>query len=300
MLARYPLAPSSHPLNMSFSVSSQPRVPIELSDAVLDKLASDRNMLGVCGLVCSQWLQRSRIYLFCTVRLWPCRVERFLALLDSPDCTFGPYVSRIEISDDERLCGDSADARLYAALTSHTLGRLTHVESIRLRKIDWTTFSLAEQSEIAVCLASHKRLKCLVFDSVVFHDLREVVRIAHCFPLLEHISASIHFSKYPEYTIPAATTLHLPSSIKTVELYTQDATQVFLSCLCRHSSLAGTNLGVRTLKLFSMTRKDLPYVTNTLRQLGPILRHLLLSFSSLTLPGIVTHCPSRVDILSVA
>ena len=51
------------------SEATQPKLPMELTDAILDQLHGDKRTLFNCSVVCSSWLQASRYHLFHSLRI---------------------------------------------------------------------------------------------------------------------------------------------------------------------------------------------------------------------------------------
>ncbi|THU77232.1 hypothetical protein K435DRAFT_702847, partial [Dendrothele bispora CBS 962.96] len=49
--------------------SSQPRVPPEMIDALIDSARDSPSILKACSLVARSWLPRSRMHLFRSMRL---------------------------------------------------------------------------------------------------------------------------------------------------------------------------------------------------------------------------------------
>lgn len=253
-----------------------PILPVEIMDVVIDQLRFDLKMLGVCGMVCSEWLIRSRHHIFSTVQLWPWRVRRFLELARSPQCTFTRYVNCIEVDDAKAKGGGQAgeedDFLFHKFISSAPISRFSHIESLRIRSVDWTLLPPSEQDRLRERLATFTNLRSLAFDDVMFHDLREIARITALFSSLCCLVANVQFSKYMEYTIASATTLALPTSLEVLRLCTDDAIPVLLSSSFKESRLS-------SLILDNVKFWHLQYVGNALRGLSGSLRHLEINFS---------------------
>lgn len=260
----------------AYTTSTRPALPAEITDVVMDQLHSDLQTLGVCGMVCSEWLIRSRYHIFSTVQLWPWRVRRFFELSHSKQCTFTNYVNCIEVDDAQARNGhlqdDDHEFSFHKTLSSFSFSRFTRIESLRIRNVDWTLLPPSEQDRLRQHLASFTRLKALEFDDVMFHDLREIVRITSSFPSLNHLVTNVEFSKYMEHTIASAGTLTLPSYLDTLRLGTDDAIPVLLSTTFKGSRL-------KRLILDDVKFWHLQYVGSALRSLREVLRHLHINFS---------------------
>ncbi|KAF9450051.1 hypothetical protein P691DRAFT_774206 [Macrolepiota fuliginosa MF-IS2] len=259
----------------SYTTNRGPLLPAEIMDVVIDQLHLDLKMLGVCGTVCSEWLIRSRYHIFSTVQLWPWRVRRFFELSRSRQCTFTSYVNCIEVNDAQaKLSGQQNDDDIlfHQVMSSSSLSRFSHIQSLRIQNVDWTLFSPANRDHLRERLATFTKLESLKFDDVMFHDLREVARITALFPSLRYLVANIQFSKYMEYTITSATTLALPTCLEALRLGTDDAIPSFLSTTFKGSKLS-------SLVLDGVKFWHLQYVGGVLRSLGDSLRHLQINFS---------------------
>jgi hypothetical protein len=285
-------------------MDQRPVLPWEITDTIIDHLCHDVRALGNCGSVCSAWLIRSRYHIFSTVQLWPWRARCFFNLTTSKKCTFANHINRIEI-DDRRvrmreqnskdfsfkgvLGGTIGDEVLFSDAMSQTdIPCLAQVKSMEVRNVDWTALSPAQQVVLRGHLAKFRNLDRLEFQGVSFHDLREVVRVVNSFPSLWHLTANITFTKYLEHAISSAKTLSLSSSIRSIELGTEDGIPVVLTCV---ESRDGPQHLVG-LKLENIKSSDLQYIRKTLRKLGKYLRQLSLAFikvdyGMLPLPSLV-------------
>jgi len=187
-------------------------------------------------------------------------------------CTFSKHIHRIEL-DDSRVKPDVVGMQCLDAVSLSRLSKvLSQVEAIQIRNVDWTALSPPEQAQLRERLSRFRLLKCIEFDDVVFHDLREVVKIANSFPLLKHISANVSFMKYTEYAVAAAAKLRLPRNVETLELGTTDGVPVVLSSvLADPADPHVTRLHLRNLKV-----EHLPVVRSAVRKFGPHLLHILL------------------------
>ncbi|KAI3607018.1 hypothetical protein WG66_007874 [Moniliophthora roreri] len=75
------------------ATATDPRLPPELCDRIIDQYQDDKRALSACSLVCKSWLPRSRSILFsATPDLSEHSVQVLDALLVSPHCTIIPFV----------------------------------------------------------------------------------------------------------------------------------------------------------------------------------------------------------------
>lgn len=281
------------PLTMP-TTTLQPALPLEITDAVIDHLHSDIQALGVCSTVCSEWLIRSRHHIFSTVQLWPWRVRRFFELASSDTCTFKNHVRHIELDDckarddssqrpqvspthrlEENHARSQSDDELFIdAMSKSDLPCLADVRSIQVRNVNWTSLTPQDQATLRHHLAKFTKLERLEFHDVVFHDLREVVRIVHLFPALRHLTANLTFMKYLEHNIDSASKLKMPNQLRSLELGTDDGIPVVLTCV-----ESGHNTPhVFGLKLQSIKAHHLQYIRMVLRHSGKQLKKLSLAF----------------------
>ena len=267
-----------------------PALPWEITDGIIDQLHSDWNVLRICSTVCSGWLVRSRYHLFSTVQLWPWRAHRFFELAKSPSCTFTHHIRRIEFDDLRekertrqdvlRRRGKNNEKVLFNEAIVRAFFLCPQVKSMQVKNVNWTALSPLEQETLRGQLGNFSRLDRLEFQEVIFHDLREVVRVVSSFPSLRQLSAHISFLKYIEYAIASAGTLRLPSNVQTIELGTDDGIPVILSCLGGGDKERRSHL--LSLKLQNIKYSHLQYVSTTLKR-ADNLQHVSLGFAPKTL-----------------
>jgi hypothetical protein len=264
----------------------QPILPSEITDAIIDHLQSDTAALGTCSFVCSEWLVRSRHHMFCRVQLWPWRVRRFFELANETLCTFADHVRRIEM-DDLRVRENEAEVRTARSegMMFETM-RLPHppcfagVQAIRICNVDWTSFSMNEQTAVRNNLVRFVRLDQLEFQGVVFHDLREVGRIVNALTALQHLTANVSFKKYIQHTISSAPTLGSASNLQSLEIGTEDGIAVVLNCVLN----SGGAENIRVLKLDNVKPDHLPCIETLLKKSGRNLQRLMLGFGKEKIP----------------
>ncbi|KIM40678.1 hypothetical protein M413DRAFT_28463 [Hebeloma cylindrosporum] len=274
----------------NLEMDEQPVLPLEITDIIIDHLCHDVQALGNCGIVCSEWLIRSRHHLFSTVQLWPWRVRSFFSLAASKDCTFANHINRIEIDDrrvrtrehsgkESRFKGIRGETLAEEVLFRDTMSQtdipcLAQVKSMQVRNVDWTTLSPTQRVVLRGHLAKFHKLDRLEFQNVTFHDLREVVRVVNSFPSLCHLTANITFTKYIEHAISSAKSLSLSTNLRSIELGTEDGIPVVLTCVERWDRPERL---VR-LRLEHIKFNHLQYIQPTLRKLGKYLREISLAF----------------------
>ncbi|KAJ6620083.1 hypothetical protein B0H10DRAFT_2023510 [Mycena sp. CBHHK59/15] len=252
-------------------------IPTELCENMIDVLSTDRKALGECGLVCSAWLPRSRFHLFSSIGLLCSTSAPFIHILGSPTCTFASFVRKLTIyfgSEHETNAGMVAQRFLRLA-TSSAFRRLTEVMSLRLVNIDWTLFSIPQQTAIESSLGRMLHIKKLQLHSVTFHDLRSALRLVDSFPKVNHVClVGIQFSKYPEYNISSSNILRIPSTLETIETDSVDVIPAFLYCVSRNAAVSP--LAIRLIKVMNFAQDEVSYVREALRSFDGSLQHVSL------------------------
>lgn len=135
---------------------SPPKLPMELTDAILDQLHDDIPTLLTCSVICSSWLQATRYHLFYSLRINNTKSGRtfsdFLAFIkSSPDICV--YIHSLGLQ------GDGADAAqcIGPFLLSQILQRLPCLRNLELDNVIWErAYSFGENGE--PILASWPRL----------------------------------------------------------------------------------------------------------------------------------------------
>jgi hypothetical protein len=167
---------------------------------------------------------------------------------------------------DAKTHPGTAQRAFHSLVTSSAFGRLARVQSLRLSNIDWTCFSVSEQSAIEGGLARLTQVAKFELYSLYFHELKGALRVANAFPLLNHIRIiDVHFSKYLQFNIASARTLKIPLTWEVVEIDSGDAIPSFLYCVC--ANLAVAPLGIRLLKVLHIDDDHHSYVEDALRSI---------------------------------
>ncbi|KAG5646141.1 hypothetical protein DXG03_004380 [Asterophora parasitica] len=260
--------------------TQMPKLPGEVVDSVIDCFSSDMKALGICSLVCSEWLHRSRFHLFSTVHLSSWRIRTFSELIRSPACTIAPYVSQIEISGSSRASkGPQCDSvttvcDALSLIASHQPSFSLRVTSIQLRNFDWTTFDFPDQTTIARNLTRLTSTTRLELHRVVFQDMRSLIRLLDSIPSILHASATnIMFTTYMDHLVSPA----LPKSLTSLELGPGDEVPAFLRSLAACSGSDAVP-GIRSLTLYGLRDEDIGYLSPALRTLRHSLQHLRVVF----------------------
>ncbi|KAF4613921.1 hypothetical protein D9613_007457 [Agrocybe pediades] len=238
-----------------------PRLPLEITDLLIDELLNNVRALGACSLVCRDWLPRSRHHLFKVVHLWGWRVYDFLELINAAGgrCTFSDHIERIEVDEmkSRRQRSPTRKSRspsrnlsvvdIISLLNCTTPTCNLKIHTLSIHNVDWTGMSLQKRTKLRHDLASSpllgEHIKAIEFHNSTFHDTRELGRIIEVFPNVNGLAAEVKFTKCDV----SSSKLNLPS-IKTLDVGTEDAIPVLLESLnCTEGSM--DRLSVRNIEL---------------------------------------------------
>ncbi|KAF9553963.1 hypothetical protein CPC08DRAFT_713296 [Agrocybe pediades] len=238
-----------------------PRLPLEITDLVIDDLRNNDRALGACSLVCRDWLPRSRHHLFKIVHLWGWRVYDFLELINAAGgrCTFSDHIERIEVDEmkSRRQRSPTRKSRspsrnlsvvdIISLLNCTTPTCNLKIHTLSIHNVDWTGMSLQKRTKLRHDLASSpllgEHIKAIEFHNSTFHDTRELGRIIEVFPSVNGLTADVKFTKCDV----SSSKLNLPC-ITSLDVGTDDAIPVLLESL---SSTEGSmnRLSVRNIEL---------------------------------------------------
>ncbi|KAH9843591.1 uncharacterized protein C8Q71DRAFT_719347 [Rhodofomes roseus] len=152
---------------------SQPLVPPELCDIVVDHLHDDPPALATCALVCRGWLPSSRMHQFHTLVLhrFPEWRGQKLSLISDPSSTILPYVRHLALGEGR---GREVDPYwLDDALPGIRVDDLEGLECLELFEIIWTSLS---PESLARLLALCRRPRSVALR--LFHN-HSVVPLIH-------------------------------------------------------------------------------------------------------------------------
>ncbi|KAI0778585.1 hypothetical protein BD413DRAFT_609176 [Trametes elegans] len=258
------------------------KVPLELSDYIIDFLHQDASTLSACSLVCRAWTPAARYHLFRTVLLqneaYTASFHRLLAT--SPE--LGSYVRDLTVAkltsptDIFRLIKPSVptDAIPRPGVFAH----VTHIRSLTLAHTDFKCVPDLKAFH-------HPTLSELSLSYCQFADFADVVDLANAFPHLASLSLAgltwTHEERAPAVRpLPELAHLALGRECDSGALYE------WLAAAGVHTSLA--RLAVRCA-----SEADTDLVGPFLKLAGPALRALALDWSftgdkSITLPESVS------------
>jgi hypothetical protein len=111
------------------------RLPVELTDRIIDFLHSQRRTLAICSLVCKGWVPASRYHFFQELRLNPFQPIDLLELIQSPTSTLTTCLPKLFI-DVEPSTFHLAKDRFLGQIEP-IMCKFEGVKSLRLRS-SWT------------------------------------------------------------------------------------------------------------------------------------------------------------------
>ncbi|KAJ7683659.1 hypothetical protein B0H17DRAFT_1137586 [Mycena rosella] len=209
--APLPCPPSDElPFHPAIS-DSVPSLPLEITDLIIDAVASQRaknvrSNLAACSLVCRAWTRRSRSHFFkdCRLLLHYYNTARFGELLRSPHCTILPHVRRLTMESSGACIFDNIKEELKF---------LVRVESLKLSGSSWAAHGAPPRKGFMASLATVVELD---IDCADLGDFDHAQLIICAFPALRRLSLphipmpyrvygenSTLFEPYPPYTPPA-------------------------------------------------------------------------------------------------
>jgi hypothetical protein len=242
---------------------SGPKLPSELTDAIIDNVSEDKHALAKCSNVCKAWLPRSRYHHFEHVSLSyedPDRVRAFIALFDSVPSTITPHIRSLHLAEGR--------APLERWLNDH-LAKLTMFASVESLTIENATFTHLDSPIMTTFLPSFRMLRELCLLRPYFRSFAQLVQIFGACPLLEHVSLDeFHYWNLIHHQHPSIDEQPL-LCLKTLELGVCDKVAVIDWLLAGHKVPAITKLRATIL-----TPHQIASTGALLCALAPSLEHL--------------------------
>lgn len=232
-------------------------IPQELVDVIIDYLHNDNDTLCTCALVCKRWVPSSRIHL--TVKVGYHSAD-FLQLLDSPGCTFVPFLCRLRISDERVHC-----FHLHEVL--HLVGRLPALHSIFIYLYHYD----ATWHEAPDLFSKLTTITDLSIGGTCFDDPNDLFDLAFSLPSLRslHLFGSYHLREDQVLS----TRVPIPKPLCNLHLSTNNYTPV-LRWLISNDQMPS----LHTFRMDGLSWHELASVGLVLGMLGDALQHLELDF----------------------
>ncbi|KAJ6605334.1 hypothetical protein DFH09DRAFT_1353805 [Mycena vulgaris] len=165
---------------------------------------SDQSQIGTLGLVCKQWLPRSRLHLFSSIKLRPDTVGAFFDLVDTSSSVILSVVQTLDLSLSFSNHGLLDDAQMLRFRAS---SKLTH---LRMR-IPEDSEGAEMMKQLRASLQCHVSILGTTVPSIstlsmtfLFLSMSAIAWVVSCFPALELLDlAGVEISaKDPSLTHP--------------------------------------------------------------------------------------------------
>jgi hypothetical protein len=156
--------------------------PLELCEAIIDQLHSDKPSLRACSLTCNAWVPRSRYHLLHYIGLYPFNVQNFLDILSST-ASPGSYVRTLKINEGR------GRYRTEPRWLSDALPLLAkHMLEITKLDIDLMEWHLLDEAARAGITSGFQSVEILVLTNVKFKMFTQLANLVASFPSLKSLS----------------------------------------------------------------------------------------------------------------
>lgn len=238
---------------------SAPRIPSELTDAIIDCLREDNQALGRCSTVCRAWLARSRYHHFRHVTLSFKDRNCIRTLFDPSLSTTIPYIRSLHLVDGR------APSERWLNDTMTWLAMFSAVESLTMEN---AAFLRLDSSTTTIFLSSFPVLRELRVHWAYFRSFVQLIHMVDACPLLEHMSLDgLQYWDQVDHQLSLADPR--PHRLVTLELGLCDKVAITDWLLAGPNALALTRFRATSIAL------DQVASTGTLlRSLAPTLEHL--------------------------
>lgn len=172
-----PTHPTTHSRNVIF--------PSELTDMIIDHCHADYQTLACCSLVSKEWLPCSRYHGFTRIEATERNSCSLVALLETPNCTFGPYVQELILDFTQGFQGCASIIWMIEPFLKIASLKILNRKKVRggmlLRDADWramaSAFTLVTRLEVVgmkledfsdaiIFASSFLQLESLVFSAM--------------------------------------------------------------------------------------------------------------------------------------
>ena len=248
-----------------------PKVPVELTDYIIDFLHKDARTLAACALVCRAWTPAARFHLFRAVVLQDHGfVSSFQRLLGTaPD--LGLYVRELTVAKFVTVSSVFLPAKpplSVAESIPHVLRQLPHLRALTLAHMDLK----GGDGNTNLRVLHHPTLAELSCSYCQFTDFADLVDLVHAFPALSTLSVA-GLTWKEEARDPEVRPL--PATLRRLVLGREvDSERLFEWLLA-----AGAHASVTSLSARCASERDSDLVGPFLKAAGPVLRELELDWS---------------------
>lgn len=243
-----------------------PRIPSEISDAIIDHLHADTPTLKLCALVCKRWLPSSRFHLFRAIALHPYNYHKFFAAMESSEGTLALYIRHLTLSEGTAGLIAGREWVEEPGVLSR-LAKLPEVRTLRIEGMSWDELKDESRKHFA---GGFPKLADLMVRFTCFSSFKQLLEIIcghqHLTKLgLERVWCGGSPIGYPLHLIP-------PKHLQSLHLMNYD-NRIYLDWLATGEDIS--SLRSVSVNLFL---GQYPSTGRFLRALGPSLQRLQLGF----------------------
>lgn len=251
------------PGDNTWSINTMARLPLEITDMIVDYLHKDRSSLATCSAVSKTLLPASRYHLFHRVKILNARVATFVDLLKSPLSTINGHIRFVHISGIRLRRFDLDSVRRIFALPA--------VRTLFLYCVNWESFPEATRSFLLTGLPKIITLKLRLVRFPVFSQFAGL--LSACSSLQTLDVADISYVKMPSSVIPLQSNIHL----RRLEIGGPLVGKIDAQML--RGFLALPNVcHLESFKYLDLHR-EIPQVWRFMQRLKPVLKDFVVSFT---------------------
>jgi hypothetical protein len=205
---RHPRFTPNLDLNMRAHVA--PRVPPEITDAIIHLSQDEESLLATCSHVCKAWVPASRCHLFGRLSLDALNIHGFHNLSLSPHFTIARY-TRILMVD--LWCKGYVEQFQISLLPILPVVQIFTLHNTKLpRGNHWHTVSITPEMQTKLC-EKLQTVTTLVLVDLQFDSSRSFANLMHAFPLTRYLDLSNLYFDFP----PIPRDLHLSLQSLSIE-----------------------------------------------------------------------------------
>jgi hypothetical protein len=235
--------------------------PLEISEAIISHLHSDKRTLYACSLTCRSWVYASRSHIFSRIDLYSWNIQRFLHVLQSPTRP-GKYVRLLTLNEGRGRF--KAEPPWMSAALPVLTACLLGVKELCIRQMQW---DLLDEPARTGILSGFKMVERLDLGHVSFPSLTQTLEFIGSFPSSNDLSYDVvvwsHDTPAKIKPPPPLHTLHLGSCSK----------EHFVQWIISQESR------IHAVGLTTISLKQTRSIGDLLRRLGPNLEHLKIGLS---------------------
>ena len=280
--------------NWTATATSNPDLPAELLDHIVDFLRDDTEALKTCCLTSKSWIPRTRKHLFADVNFdSPTRLQAWKNKFPNPSTSPACYTKSLFLSYQWNL------AHLADAEEGGWIPTFSQIEYLMI-KIEGWDISLVPFHGISPVL------KSLSIDCI-FPPLSPTSNLICSFPLLEDLSVEIHYDSYRDHHFHGQLAASRPSSSPVFTGYLQLSVSGAMHHIAYGLLSLPGGLHFQALILVVRSKEDILSATALVEECSPTLEYLELDcepgmsvsphvYDNSLPPLIVDESPDSIDL----